>query len=103
MSFDTKRMFDFSGETFNLLDRVLLRQSDLNAVRSITRLRLRKQRNIDPNCQIAYTDVVLMTTRILVVDDEPWVVQSVRSYLEAAHFEIVAAYDGKEAMAQFAA
>ena len=42
-----------------------------------------------------------MTTRILVVDDEPWVVQSVRSYLEAAHFEVVAAYDGKEAIAQF--
>lgn len=42
-----------------------------------------------------------MTTRILVVDDEPWVVQSVRSYLEAAHFEVVAAYDGKEAVAQF--
>ncbi|MBU1050767.1 response regulator transcription factor [Candidatus Bipolaricaulota bacterium] len=42
-----------------------------------------------------------MATRILVVDDEPWVVQSVRSYLEAAHFEVVTAYDGKEAMAQF--
>jgi DNA-binding response OmpR family regulator len=44
-----------------------------------------------------------MTTRILVVDDEPWVVQSVRSYLEAAHFEVVVAHDGKEAVAQFAA
>lgn len=44
-----------------------------------------------------------MTTRILVVDDETWVVQSVRSYLEAAHFEVVAAYNGKEAIAQFAA
>lgn len=42
-----------------------------------------------------------MTTRILIVDDEPWVVQSVRSYLEAAHFEVVAAYNGKEAIAQF--
>ncbi|MCK5245508.1 response regulator, partial [Candidatus Bipolaricaulota bacterium] len=42
-----------------------------------------------------------MTTRILVVDDEPWVVQSVRSYLEAAHFEVLAAYDGREAVAQF--
>lgn len=42
-----------------------------------------------------------MTTRILVVDDEPGVVQSVRSYLEAAHFEVSAAYDGKEALAQF--
>jgi DNA-binding response OmpR family regulator len=44
-----------------------------------------------------------MSTRILVVDDESWVVQSVRSYLEAAHFEVVAAYDGKEALSQFAA
>jgi DNA-binding response OmpR family regulator len=44
-----------------------------------------------------------MSTRILVVDDEGWVVQSVRSYLEAAHFEVVAAYDGKEALSQFAA
>lgn len=42
-----------------------------------------------------------MATRILVVDDEPWVVQSVRSYLEAAHFEVVAAYNGKEAIVQF--
>lgn len=42
-----------------------------------------------------------MATRILVVDDEPGVVQSVRSYLEAAHFEVSAAYDGKEALAQF--
>jgi DNA-binding response OmpR family regulator len=44
-----------------------------------------------------------MSTRILVVDDESWVVQSVRSYLEAAHFEVVAAYDGKEALSQFTA
>jgi len=44
-----------------------------------------------------------MSTRILVVDDEPVVVQSVRSYLEAAHFEVVAAYDGREAIAQFEA
>jgi two-component system, OmpR family, alkaline phosphatase synthesis response regulator PhoP len=57
--------------------------------------------NVDPNGKIAYNAIVLMTTRILVVDDEPWVVQSVRSYLEAAHFEVVAAYDGKEAIAQF--
>ena len=42
-----------------------------------------------------------MATRILIVDDEPWVVQSVRSYLEAAHFEVVAAYNGNEAIAQF--
>ncbi|MFC2079765.1 response regulator transcription factor [Candidatus Bipolaricaulota bacterium] len=59
------------------------------------------QRIIDPNWAIAYTGLVLMTTRILVVDDEPWVVQSVRSYLEAAHFEVIAAYDGREAVAQF--
>ncbi len=44
-----------------------------------------------------------MATRILVVDDEPWVVQSVRSYLEAAHFEVLVAYNGKEALAQFTA
>ncbi len=42
-----------------------------------------------------------MTTRILVVDDEPWVVRAVRSYLEQAHFEVVDAYDGPEALAQF--
>jgi len=42
-----------------------------------------------------------MTTRILVVDDEPMVVQSVRTYLEAAHFEVMTAYDGREAIAQF--
>jgi len=42
-----------------------------------------------------------MATQILVVDDEPGIVQSVRSYLEAAHFEVLVAYDGKEALAQF--
>lgn len=41
--------------------------------------------------------------RILVVDDEQMVVHSVRSYLEAAHFEVISAYDGREAIAQFAA
>jgi two-component system, OmpR family, alkaline phosphatase synthesis response regulator PhoP len=60
-----------------------------------------KTHNIDTNSKIAYTSTVIMATRILVVDDEPWVVQSVRSYLEAAHFEVVAAYNGKEAIAQF--
>jgi len=44
-----------------------------------------------------------MADRILIVDDEQWVVQAVRSYLEAAHFEVLAAFDGKEAMAQFEA
>jgi len=42
-----------------------------------------------------------MATKILVVDDEPWVVQAVRSYLEEAHFEVISAYDGSEALAQF--
>lgn len=42
-----------------------------------------------------------MATKILVVDDEPWVVQAVRSYLEEAHFEVIGAYDGAEALAQF--
>jgi DNA-binding response OmpR family regulator len=42
-----------------------------------------------------------MATKILVVDDEPWVVQAVRSYLEEAHFEVISAFDGAEALAQF--
>jgi DNA-binding response OmpR family regulator len=42
-----------------------------------------------------------MATRILVVDDEPWVVQAIRNYLEEAHFEVLSAYDGAEALAQF--
>lgn len=92
--------FDFSGESFNLASRVLSLCSVLNG-KAQTILSLEMPCNIDPNSQIAYTGVALMTTRILVVDDEPWVVQSVRSYLEAAHFEVVAAYNGKEAIAQF--
>jgi len=55
---------------------------------------------IEPHERFAYTESI-MTTRILVVDDEPWVVQSVRSYLEAAHFDVVAAYDGAEAITLF--
>ncbi len=55
---------------------------------------------IEPFERFAYTESI-MTTRILVVDDEPWVVQSVRSYLEAAHFDVIAAYDGAEAIAVF--
>ncbi len=42
-----------------------------------------------------------MPAKILVVDDEPWVVQAVRSYLEEAHFEVFVAYDGIEALTQF--
>jgi DNA-binding response OmpR family regulator len=42
-----------------------------------------------------------MATKILVVDDEPWVVQAIRGYLEEAHFEVVSAQDGAEALAQF--
>ncbi len=42
-----------------------------------------------------------MTTKILVVDDEPWVVQAVQKYLEEAHFEVIPAYDGEEALAEF--
>jgi len=44
----------------------------------------------------------LMPIKILVVDDEPWVVQAVRKYLEEAHFEVLTAYDGAEALTQFA-
>jgi DNA-binding response OmpR family regulator len=42
-----------------------------------------------------------MNTRILVVDDERWVVQAIRSYLEDAHFDVCAAHTGREAIEQF--
>lgn len=42
-----------------------------------------------------------MSTRILVVDDEPWVVQAIRSYLEDAHFDVHAAHTGREAIERF--
>ena len=42
-----------------------------------------------------------MAIKILVVDDERWVVQAVRSYLEDAHFDVISAYDGSEALTQF--
>lgn len=42
-----------------------------------------------------------MNTRILVVDDEPWVVRAIRSYLEAAHYDVKAAHTGHEAIMQF--
>ena len=42
-----------------------------------------------------------MAQRILVVDDEPWVVEAVRKYLEQAHFEVLAAYDGADALTLF--
>jgi len=44
-----------------------------------------------------------MSQKVLVVDDEAWVVQAVRSYLEAATFDVVVAYDGPTALAQFEA
>jgi len=42
-----------------------------------------------------------MTQKILVVDDETWVVDAVRQYLEQAGFDVVAAYDGEAALVQF--
>lgn len=42
-----------------------------------------------------------MSEKILVVDDEPWVVNAVRQYLEQASFEVIAAYDGETALSQF--
>jgi len=42
-----------------------------------------------------------MPQRILVVDDDKWVVQTIRSYLEQAHFEVSTAYDGKAALTEF--
>jgi len=44
-----------------------------------------------------------MSQKILVVDDEAWVVEAVRKYLEAAAFDVVTAYDGATALAQFEA
>jgi len=44
-----------------------------------------------------------MGIRILVVDDEAWVVQSICSYLESAQFEVISAGNGEEAIAQFEA
>ena len=42
-----------------------------------------------------------MSKRILVVDDEPKIVRVLRGYLEAAGFQVTAAYDGTEALAAF--
>jgi two-component system alkaline phosphatase synthesis response regulator PhoP len=42
-----------------------------------------------------------MSKRILVVDDEPKIVRVLRGYLESAGFQVIAAYDGTEAMAAF--
>ena len=42
-----------------------------------------------------------MSEKILVVDDEQWVVNAVRQYLEQASFDVIVAYDGATALAQF--
>jgi DNA-binding response OmpR family regulator len=42
-----------------------------------------------------------MSKKILVVDDEPKIVHVLRGYLESAGFQVVAAYDGSEALAAF--
>jgi DNA-binding response OmpR family regulator len=42
-----------------------------------------------------------MSKKILVVDDEPQIVRVLRGYLESAGFQVVAAYDGSEALAAF--
>ncbi len=39
--------------------------------------------------------------KILVVDDEPHIVRLLRAYLEQAGYQVVVAYDGREAMAAF--
>jgi DNA-binding response OmpR family regulator len=43
-----------------------------------------------------------MTQRVLVVDDEKWVVDAVRRYLEEAGYEVSVAYDGAVALEEFA-
>jgi len=42
-----------------------------------------------------------MSKRILIVDDEPNIVRVLRGYLEAAGFQVIAAYNGTEALAAF--
>jgi len=44
-----------------------------------------------------------MNERILVVDDEPWVREMVKSYLEQAGFDVTTAATGDEAMARIGA
>lgn len=41
-----------------------------------------------------------MSKRILVVDDEEWVVRLVRGYLEQAGYGVAASYDGSDALVQ---
>ncbi|UCC89367.1 MAG: response regulator transcription factor [Anaerolineales bacterium] len=42
-----------------------------------------------------------MSKKILVVDDEPKIVRVLKGYLESAGFQVIAAYDGTEALAVF--
>ncbi|GAB4544780.1 MAG: response regulator transcription factor [Anaerolineae bacterium] len=42
-----------------------------------------------------------MSKRILIVDDEPKIVRVLRGYLEMAGFQVIAAYDGTEALAVY--
>lgn len=42
-----------------------------------------------------------MSKKILVVDDEPKIVRVLKGYLESAGFQVIAAYDGTEALAAF--
>ena len=44
-----------------------------------------------------------MNEHILVVDDEAWVLQTVRGYLESSGFSVATACDGPGALAEFAA
>ncbi|MGD9676081.1 MAG: response regulator transcription factor, partial [Candidatus Bipolaricaulia bacterium] len=43
-----------------------------------------------------------MAQRVLVVDDEKWVVDAVRRYLEDAGYDVSFAYDGDAALEEFA-
>ncbi|MDV2504609.1 MAG: response regulator, partial [bacterium] len=42
-----------------------------------------------------------MTSKILVVDDEPDFCEALRDFLEAKDFQVVAAHDGEEAMSAY--
>ncbi len=45
--------------------------------------------------------LIMMSRRVLVVDDDIEIVRTARAYLEQAGFEVLVAYDGKAALAEY--
>jgi DNA-binding response OmpR family regulator len=67
--------------------------------RTLARFSLRRGGDLEP--LTTYTDAIDMPQRILIVDDEKWVVEAVGRYLEQAGFEVVSAQDGASALEVF--